>query len=714
MCRTAGSRVRVSLAMLSVLCGSYALQGARTPASPGVLASVSQSRSGEAVVTPLATVVNGRVEIAGEPGRFHYDFDHNALSDAVRVGDALIALTASGNLLRFDTSSMTMTTQAVVPGRGTAIAKDYRDTILLGTEDGGIFSVDSDTLVSAPIAHVDGAVGWLHRDAARLVAAVLARPLDWWPGEDIKSWERRSRSRPRPWILVRTGDRMTRYPIPHAAFPNAFAVSGTTLWLGVDRGEFGGELNWLDLANGRSGSAPVDNVLGLVPTSDGRLIAFGGLVHLTVSRGFVAEVDRTGAHPIRNSDSLGRGSGAGIASAETSAPAAPIDDVEEDTIDGGFWILSDHSVYHASADFTRWSAPVGLNARFIGGRRFSAGDTPSITRLVPGKRAGDVVALSALDGAWHLSASGIRHIAFGEQLARAVVDIWPLSNGTLFLSGSNARSQPVSAWHVTDGRWTETPLCPEDSSRKGYAITDTDGGVLAYCEGYVTPGPVGIARVDASAPAVMVDSWESAERPAPEWFLRGADGQVFGLAASTLWIRDARSWRDVGTAAVSGTVLNGPFGRPFVPLAAGQDGRFVQWAADLGTIVMLTRRPAERWRLEEIHQSRFSHVLDATPDDGAGAFIATPAGVFRYRIGSDRVVRLPAIPEDSIVSVARDSDGRLWAAGDRLHVSRDDAKTWSTVDLPMISRTRLKRVRRNPSARGVIISLYDRGMLTIE
>jgi hypothetical protein len=107
-------------------------------------------------------------------------------------------------------------------------------------------------------------------------------------------------------------------------------------------------------------------------------------------------------------------------------------------------------------------------------------------------------------------------------------------------------------------------------------------------------------------------------------------------------------------------------------------------------------------------------VLDATPDDGTGALIATPGGVFRYHTESDRVVRLPAIPGDSIVSIARDRDGRLWAAGDRLQVSRDDAKTWSAVDLPMMSRTRLKRVRFNPSGRGVIISLYDRGMLTVE
>jgi hypothetical protein len=700
--------------MLGVLCGGYALPSAGTRSSRGLRALFSQSPSGDPVASPILPVVEGTVDIAGTAGRFRYDFDHNALSDAVRVGDALVALAASGNLLRFETPSMTLTAQAVIRGRGTAIAKDASGAILLGTEDGGIFSVDSRTLIPTPLARVDGAVGWIYRDPARLIAAVLPHPHDWWPAESIESWERRSKSGPRPWVFVQSGARTMRYAIPRAMVPNALAVSGTTLWLGVDRGEFGGELIWLDLASGRSGSVPVENVLGLLPTSDGRLLAFGGLVHIVASRGFVAEVARTGAKPVWGSGPPAALVGPGPAGAETSGPDAPVDDLREDTADGGFWLLADHVLYHATADFTRWSTGAALDARFLGGRKLSAGNTPSIRRLLPGRASGDVIAVSALDGAWRVPSAGIGHTAFAGQIGRSIVDIWPLPDNTLFLSGSDAWTTPVSAWHVADGRWTETPLCPDDLSRKGYAIGNADGGVLAYCEGNRIPGRVGIARVEASAPAVIVDTWESSDPQAPGWFVGGPDGQLFGVSASSLWIRNGRSWRDVGTAAVSSAVLDGPFGRSFVPLAVGADGRVLQWAPDVGRIAMLARQPGDRWRLEEIHRSQFLHVLDATRDGANAALIATPSALFRYHVDSDRVERLPMIPRDSIVSIARDQEGRLWAAGDRLHVSRDNARRWTIVDLPMMSRTRLKRVRPNPAGKGVVISLYDRGMLWVE
>ena len=63
---------------------------------------------------------------------------------------------------------------------------------------------------------------------------------------------------------------------------------------------------------------------------------------------------------------------------------------------------------------------------------------------------------------------------------------------------------------------------------------------------------------------------------------------------------------------------------------------------------------------------------------------------------------------------ARDGNGRLWAAGARLSVSPDGAgRTWKLVDLPMVSPTRTKRMRVD--ADGTLwVSLYDRGVVTLD
>jgi hypothetical protein len=50
------------------------------------------------------------------------DFDRNALQAAVRTGDAIVAVMASGNLLRFDARTLALAAEAVPHTRAAAIA----------------------------------------------------------------------------------------------------------------------------------------------------------------------------------------------------------------------------------------------------------------------------------------------------------------------------------------------------------------------------------------------------------------------------------------------------------------------------------------------------------------------------------------------------------------------------------------------------------------
>jgi hypothetical protein len=112
-----------------------------------------------------APTIQGSVDIRdGRHVRFRYYFNHNALKDCVRVGNSLIALTESGNLIRFDAETLRLQGQAIIPGRGTAIAP-ASNRVLIGTEDGRIYGVDPASLLKAAPTGVFDAIadsdGWV-------------------------------------------------------------------------------------------------------------------------------------------------------------------------------------------------------------------------------------------------------------------------------------------------------------------------------------------------------------------------------------------------------------------------------------------------------------------------------------------------------------------------------------------------------------------------
>ena len=87
--------------------------------------------------------------------RWSYHFDHNALKDAELLGRDLVALTESGNLVRFDSETLAITAHQVVPGRGIAVARGDFGKLLIGAEDGQIYELTSDTFTLTPVTKAD-------------------------------------------------------------------------------------------------------------------------------------------------------------------------------------------------------------------------------------------------------------------------------------------------------------------------------------------------------------------------------------------------------------------------------------------------------------------------------------------------------------------------------------------------------------------------------
>src|ERR1700687_2250048 len=255
-----------------------------------------------------APTIQGSVDIRdGRQARFRYYFNHNALKDCVRIGKSLIALTESGNLIRFDAETLAMEGQAIIPGRGTAIAPDS-DRVLIGTENGKIYDVDSASLSLKVVATVQGRVVWLSGDGLgstqnrRIVAVVDNYPeVLPWPGEPFKDYDARSarleRTEKRPYfVAVYANEKVKTVPFPlgkNFAIPNSYLLDDSDrLWIGTDKGEWGGECSYMDLRTGKvhAVAGDVSGVLGFLRSTDGRRFAYGGTSHLGMHGGYIAEI----------------------------------------------------------------------------------------------------------------------------------------------------------------------------------------------------------------------------------------------------------------------------------------------------------------------------------------------------------------------------------------------------------------------------------------
>jgi hypothetical protein len=105
---------------------------------------------------------DGEARLAsGAVARYSYHFDRNALIASRDVDDALIAVTRSGNLLRFDRATFKVTHERVAPASATCLGRGEGDAVLAGFDDGRVCRVDPATLALVEVARLPGRVQWV-------------------------------------------------------------------------------------------------------------------------------------------------------------------------------------------------------------------------------------------------------------------------------------------------------------------------------------------------------------------------------------------------------------------------------------------------------------------------------------------------------------------------------------------------------------------------
>jgi len=710
------------------------------------------------VAPRTALPVEGTVELQpGHNAHFAYYYNHNALRDGVLAGNSLIALTESGDLIRFDAATLSMTAQAVVPGRANTIALGGRDRVLVGTQNGQVFNVDSRSLDLERIFSVEGSIAWLaasERVAARkqtIVVVVNNFPeIPVLPGETDKDYGTRQaliqREQHRSFYVATYEEQKVRIlPLrlgKKFSEPNSFLLdTSCQLWMGADNGEFGGQFACLDLSTGRMRRVTQQNdgVLGFLRSSDGRIFEYGGMSHMGAHSGYITEIENGRFNTVgefsrsdwqapvdEKTQQVFDKLHVPLVIAPENPPREAIDQMIEDAKGGAFWVVSAHILYHTDGQFKHWEKVGELGGMWIGGRRASVGSTPTVNRLIFDQSHPDeLLAVRGLDGLERVSGGKVDHLSFAGELGGSVLDIWNTSMGTMFLGDDNDHS----AWHFSGKQWQRTSLFPDrapsEPDTEWYEASPfgRDGGdIFAALSVNREPGESDIVRLDVRGSMNVVHTWENGIIDFDLSYLTTPEDSFLRISGSKIWILQDKVWRDAGESTLprSRPRMWMLHGRHYIPLAKVKGGELFL-DAEYGDIVKLTRTPGPEGRFLFVPvsyqgQPTPSGIFDAFPDRDDNLLIASAHGLVRFHLQDGRSEAIPGPnPGEGIKTLCRDGQGRLWAAGEKLYASSDEGEHWSEAKLPMLAKVDLKRVRPDPTnSRRMLLVLEGRGVVFLD
>src|SRR5439155_5964317 len=123
-------------------------------------------------------------------------------------------------------------------------------------------------------------------------------------------------------------------------------------------------------------STEVSGVLGFLRSTDGRLLAYGGLSHMGMHTGYITQVNKEHLQYAGQFESNDSKQPIPDKVSEIR-PRGPIDLMANDFDKGGFWVVSAHILYRTNSQLSAWTKVVDLGGRWYGGRRFSVGNTPT-------------------------------------------------------------------------------------------------------------------------------------------------------------------------------------------------------------------------------------------------------------------------------------------------------------------------------------------------
>ena len=282
------------------------------------------------------------------------------------MGDAIIALTESGNLLRLDLATLKLTREWFGPVPVVCLGRGENGAVLAGFVDGRVCRIDPATLALSEVARLPGKPRWVGAAAdnagqpakTRLVAVVeQTRPVE---GND-------RRFQATIEVVQDLGSGKTyaldfKKPDGPDRGPVAFLLDRKhRLWLGADNGEWGGWCAYVDFKEGKVHAVPGpemdedtrkklwSGVYGFTELRDGQVWAYGGTVHMGTD-GFIGRVNRGQGEELYRLDSFDDHK-----PLADDRPRLPVTHVIEDPKTGAILVVSYSDIYRTDARLAHWA-----------------------------------------------------------------------------------------------------------------------------------------------------------------------------------------------------------------------------------------------------------------------------------------------------------------------------------------------------------------------
>lgn len=670
--------------------------------------------------------------------RIQYDlhFNHNALERSEVVGNTVVGLTETGLLLRFELPEMTLARRRLFEKPLTCLGRGSAGELLAAASDGTVLALDPESLEGTAIGHFPFEPVWIGKYSTESgeVVVGITREAHWREKKDFRwiEWQFRVHVLPsgRSWSLNDQPDKI-------------LLGQDGNLWIGSDRGEFGGGVYRYDLERGKKknlakacsearleerkrfaenfGSSVKDldwgceGVYGFLAEPGGAVLTYGGTSHLGINHGYVGRIrdDRM---------SLLGEFGYGVEEDPETAgrPVFPITRILE-AGEKKRVVFSYGSVFLSDTAFQEWEHVADLDIRYDPGRPNAVGSFPSVVQV----HLLEVEPLHLLiatrrDGFLELKAGSVTHRPLSGQLEADHITWIGSKAGVLTAVDTQRFVGREVPWRYEAGSWSalelEPPFQPEYSEwRLDEFLTLADGSFLALYGTYASPGPH-LTLHWQNDRSIVLDHRKKVAGGGIRRGLRAfetADRSVWGIEGRTLRQLD----RQDGWAAV-GDVPEDAAGAKMWPIASLDEATLLLDTDKEGRRLWLLTPTEDETKavLEPIEPGKLE-VYDALTLDHDQIVLATNQGV-NVLDPKTKELRPPefSLPQFAVRFLARDSAGGVWMAGDGLWMYQPEADAAHDLSgLGVLGYGPILAMATVPTEPfGVVLSIEDRGLVFLQ
>ncbi len=650
-------------------------------------------------------------------------FDRNSLRDSLRLGNGLIALTSSGSLLRFELPTVRLVRERIGAEEVTCLGRGEDDAVLAGLSDGRVCRVDPVTLELTDVLKVPSAPQWVgwgaavgNRPAGPVVVTRPTRPVD----RDGRHWEM-------PCSVVNDLATGKTFELEDKATTFLLDRAGR-VWLGADKGEWGGRIWRIDLVKGTLAAiepppsrepdhkAFWEGVYGFVELRDGQVWAFGGTSHMGSNSGSVTRIDESKPRPLSSFEShpdIEK-------EPDPGRPNLPITHIVEEN--GSLLIFSYSDVFRVDKALKSWEKVATLDIQYRWGRPDAVGSYPSVQVVHPPTREGDPYVLATVgDGYVLLDGAKTTPRALPGQLGAAGVDrVENTSEGTFFFEDD----ERLTSWRVGAKGWEIASLDPPYEPDPANDFADIEKDDETWYETRVLVGPGG-AIYTVSGAAMSPGTRTTARRVNGRSERLGREVSSLDLSSSFI-TADGALWN----AGFDGLMRfeKGRWGH-VTPFPEGKGPSSPEPLETSGPPwLLLDTFGHHLWRLEHGAMGENPRISPVVLQEGGKALriddairwadgellLATDVGLRGYAPATQRISRadLPE-PAEPATTLVRDRLGRLWLGGATgLWLSEPGTKAPEVLDrVPWIGRGGVLALVPDPRHDdGVIAALGSRGV----